>query len=147
MSKFDLHFEGVPISEVQGSRCLTFGEYDKTLGVRGIQKMVNRFTKCMLTPIGTDLSDPEYGTPLSAAFLGNVDPKTVYSLASRSVTAAEAKIREYDTEYEVPDTERLSQVRINNIYVDESGLGVVVDVTLKNAAGTSVTAMLSQTVE
>jgi hypothetical protein len=147
VSKFDLHFESLPVSEVQGSRCLTFGNYKKSLGVRGIQKMVNRFTKCMLTPIGSDLSDPDYGTPLASAFLGNVDARTVHSLAVRSVTAAESKVREYDTEYEVPDTERLAQVRINGIYIDESGLGVLLDLTLKNAAGTAVQAMLTQIVE
>lgn len=146
MSKFDIHIESLPQQQVSGSRCLTFGNYKKSLGVRGVQKMVNRFVMCMLTPIGTHLSDVDYGTPLASAFLGNIDEATVRSLALRSVNVAESKIREYDTEYEVPDTERLASVRVDNIYI-QAGSGVILELTLKNAADVAVKSILSQTAE
>lgn len=144
---FDIHFEGVPRSESHGIRGLTFGAYNKTLGVRGVQKMVNRFVKCMLTSLGSDLSDPDYGTALAGSFLGNVDKGTLRTLALQSVVAAEAKVKEYDAEYALNDEERLASVRVNDIKTDEAESGVVLSVTLKNVAGVAVQILLPQIAE
>jgi len=144
---FDIHFEGVPQEELTGIQGLTFGAYSKSIGVRGVQKMVNRFLKCMLTSLGTDLSDPDYGTPLASAFLGNVDRGTLVTLARRSVIAAEAKVKEYDAEYALNDEERLSVARIDDVYTDDSLNGVFLTITLKNVAGVSVKVLLPQIME
>jgi phage baseplate assembly protein W len=143
VGKFDIHLESVPVDQLQGPQFLTFGPYERVLGVRGIQKMVDRFMKCMMTPIGSDVSDPEYGTQLAASFLGNVSPGDLFSIAAQAVATAEQKIREYDSDQGTPDEERLAATEIENIYIDEGGLGVVLVVRLRNAAGTLVQSQMS----
>lgn len=144
---FDIHFEGVPRNELNGPQGLTFGSYSRTLGVRGVQKMVNRFVKCMLTALGSDLSDPDYGTPLADAFLGNVDKGTLRTLAFQSVVAAEAKVKEYDAEYALNDEERLASVRVEDVVINEANDGVVLTLTLKNVAGVAVQVLVPQIAE
>lgn len=140
--KFDVHIESLPADQVVNGRCLTFGPYPRVLGVRGIYKMVERFMRCMLTPIGTHPSDRDYGTPLAAAFGGNTDPTTLFALASQSVALASEKIQEYDSEYALPDDERLQLAQIERIDTDDTGPGVTVYVSLQNAAGSSITVPL-----
>jgi hypothetical protein len=144
---FDIHIEGVPLNQLNGIRGLTFGPYPRSLGVRGVQKMVDRFVKCMLTSVGSDLSDPDYGTALAGAFLGNVDSGTLRSLALQSVVAAESKIKEYDAEYALNDEERLASARVDDIATNESDSGVTLTITLKNVAGVSVQVLIPQIAE
>ena len=143
MSGFDIHIE--PATEVQGTRCLTFGAYPHSIGVKGVQKMVNRFVMCFLTPQGSHRSDPDYGTPLAGAIANTTDARSLRALAAQSVVTAEQKIREYDMIYGLPDDERLRSVEIQNIVVDPTGLGVVLYLLLRNAAGTTVQVLLPQT--
>ncbi len=143
MSGFDIHIESLPLEAIQDCRFLTFGDYGRVVGVRGIQKMVNRFMKCLMTPIGSDISDLEYGTQLADSFLGNVSPGNLFAIAAQSVAHAEEKIREYDSLQGTPNEERLASAEIKNIYVDESGLGVVLVVLLSNVAGTVVQTQMS----
>lgn len=144
--KFDIHIEGMPLGVATSVRSITFGAYPRSLGVRGPQKMVDRFLKCLMTPIGSDLSDPEYGTPLAAALLRSTVPEALQSLAVRSVAAAEEKIREYDSTYGLPERERLRSVRIDQIHIDSEGQGVVLELTLENTAGEVVKTLLPQIV-
>lgn len=144
--KFDIHIEGLPLDKATSIRSITFGSYPRCLGVRGPQKMVDRFLKCLMTPIGSDLSDPDYGTPLAAAMLHSTSPDALRTLATRSVAAAEEKIREYDSTYGLPERERLSAVKIRQIHVDDEGQGVVLELTLENAAGEAVSVLLPQIV-
>lgn len=141
--KYDVHIESIPPNEAQGPQCLTFGDYKRVIGVAGVQKMVNRFMKCLLTPQGSDVSDSEYGTPLATSFMGNVNPKDIFSMASHAVALAEQKIQEYDSIEGLPDNERLAAAEIENIYVDESGPGVVLVVRLSNVSGTTVQTQVS----
>lgn len=143
MSGFDIHIESLPLDQLQDARCLVFGPYDRVLGVRGIQKMVNRFMLCMLTPLGSHPSDPNYGTILADSFLGNVDPSTVFALAAQSVAGAMEKIQEYDSAGGAPDDERLLSADIENITTDEAGFGIVLTVRLTNVAGTTVQTLMS----
>jgi len=133
--KFDIHYEGKPLDQVVGIRAITFGDYPRALGVKGIQKLVDRYMKALLTPKGTDLSDPEYGTHLAAALGNNVDPGTLSQLASRAVADAEGIIRAYDAEYGTPDDERLFSVDLENLVIDPEGNGVTLDVRLKSVEG------------
>lgn len=138
MAKYDIHVEGVPPDEVVAQRCFTFGNYRRVLAVQGVQKMVNRFARCFMTPVGSDLSDATYGTTLAALFLGNISADDLSNVAAQAVADSEQKIREYDSQNGAPDSERLASATIDDIQVDPSGAGVTVIVTLKNAAGTSV---------
>lgn len=139
---FDIHIEGVPQGEIKGSRFLTFGNYDRTLAVRGIQKMVNRYLKCLCTPKGTDISDSEYGTNLMNMFLGNVDTRSLQQLVALAVQDAEAKIQQYDVENGAPIDERLSGVTIENLVEDTANVGFNLTLVLSNVAGTKVRVLM-----
>jgi hypothetical protein len=144
---FDIHYEGLNIDQVAGIRATTFGDYPRVLGVRGIQKMVNRYLKAILTPKGTDLSDRDYGTHLAAALGNNVDRSTLGALAAQSVRDAENKVREYDSEYGTDDDERLSKVELEGTVVDPEGNGVFLSILLENVSGVKVRLLIPQLFE
>lgn len=144
---YDVHFEGVPRNELNSIQGLTFGPYTRSVGVRGAQKMVNRFVKCMLTALGSDLSDPDYGTSLADALLGNVEKGTLRTIALQSVVAAEAKVKEYDSEYALNDEERLASVQVEDVVINEASGGIVLTLTLKNVAGVAVQVLVPQIAE
>ncbi|GAG03726.1 unnamed protein product [marine sediment metagenome] len=90
---FDIHVESLG-EEARGHRFLTFGDYPRHVGIKGIQKLVNRFVMCLFTPVGTHLSDREYGTGLAAALTGNTEHSVLKDLARAAVSDAEDKIKE-----------------------------------------------------
>ena len=94
-----------------------------------------------MTPLGTDITDLDYGTTLLVSFTGNNDPTSLRSLASRAVTEAVENLQRYDAEYDRDDDERIFDVEINDLIVDEVGSSVVLYLTLQNAEGT--TALIS----
>jgi len=135
---FDIHIEGVPADAVKGTKAISFGDYGRVYAVQGIQKMVDRYLKCLMTPVGTDISDPNYGTGLPAMFLGNVDDATVRQMSALAVSDAETKIRSYDTQNEAPEDEKLVGATMESFSFDEANRGIEMVVLLKNAAGTTV---------
>ncbi len=134
---YDIHVEGIGEDDVVNAQFLTFGPYPKQVAVRGIHKLVSRFLKCFMTPLGTDLSDPNYGTTLMSSFLGNVDPRTLPALASRAVEEAVESIQRYDAEYDRDDDERLFGVEVQDIRVDPTNMGVVLYLEIQNVEGTT----------
>ena len=138
---FDMYLEGIGEPDVTNGEFLTFGGYQKHVSVRGIQKLIVRFLKCFMTPLGTDITDLDYGTTLLVSFTGNNDPTSLRSLASRAVTEAVENLQRYDAEYDRDDDERIFDVEINDLIVDEVGSSVVLYLTLQNAEGT--TALIS----
>lgn len=141
--KYDIHLESVTPSKVQGIKCLSFGDYPRVVGVSGIYKMVNRFVKCLMTPLGSDLSDLNYGTQLMASFLGNVDTKNIFPLVAQGVAAAQDTIIAYDSAAGLPDDERLASADVQDISVDPTNTGVVFTVVLSNIAGTKTQIQIS----
>lgn len=133
---YDIHIESLPSGKSQGYKFLTFGAYPQHLGVKGIQKMVDRFIKCFFTPKGSDISDSEYGTQLADLFLGSVDPTELRELAVMAVRETEDKIQEYDSRKYSPADERLAFAEIEEIVVDQVTPGVEIRIILTNTAGT-----------
>jgi len=136
---YDMYIESITLDDdtFKGRAFLTFGDYNNSsgVGVRGVQKLVARFIKCFFTPKGSDLSDPEYGTSLMGAFLGNVHLGAVAQLATQAVQEAFDILREYDIEYDLDDDERLASVDLENLYVDDAGGGVSLRVKIQNVIG------------
>jgi len=139
---YDIHIEGVEISEIKGAQFLTFGPYPTPWGVKGLQKMVDRYVKCLCTPKGTDISDRNYGTQLLSLFLGNIDPRSVMQLIELAVVDAESIIREYDVDNGANDEERLASVTLERVAPDVDGTGYILTILLKNVAGTTVRVMV-----
>ncbi len=141
---YDIHIEGVPQDQIRRDKFLWFGDFEDRdmVAVQGIQKTVDRFLKCLLTPAGTDISDPNYGTKLTRAFLGNIDLASARQLATLAVIQAEECIRRYDVINGAPEDERLASAVVETIEMDKAASGFEMVVLLKNAAGTTVRVML-----
>jgi hypothetical protein len=71
MAKYDFYFQGVPEDELTGFKFFTRG-FDRTLGVRGVPKLLNLWTKIFLTPKGSDPTNLERGTDFSGLFGANI---------------------------------------------------------------------------
>jgi hypothetical protein len=143
---FDIHIEGVPRDELLNEKFITFGKYPSPLAVKGIQKLVDRFLKCLITPAGTDISDPNYGTQLVSLFLGNFDAPSMRQMIRLAVINAEDQIRRYDVINGAPEDERLASATIESLNLDESAPGFELTVLLQNTAGTTVLVLLPTTV-
>ena len=140
---YDIHIEGVPEDQVVNEKFLWFGEYEEQiLAVQGVQKMVDRFLKCLMTPAGTDISDQEYGTRLAHLFLGNLDAASMRQMVTLSVVQAEEQIRRYDVINGAPEDERLSSAVIETLEIDTASQGFNLTVLLQNVAGTTVRVQL-----
>lgn len=140
---YDVHIEGVPEDQLLNEKFLWFGDYDvDILAIQGVQKMVDRFLKCLLTPAGTDISDQEYGTQMANLFLGNFDSASMRQMVTLAVVHAEEQIRRYDVINGAPEDERLVSAVIESLELDASAPGFDVTVLLQNAAGTTVRVQL-----
>jgi len=133
---YDIHFEGVPVDTSRGFEFLTFGDYTQHVGIKGIQKLVNQVIKCLLTPVGSDISDIAYGTNLMQAFQGNIEKTALRELATMAVRDTELKIQEYDSQKSSPMDERLASVEIADIVVSANGTGLTLKIIVRNEAGT-----------
>jgi hypothetical protein len=69
--KYDLHFQGVPEEELTGFKFFTRG-FNRTVGVRGLNKLMNLWTKVFLTPKGSDPTNLERGTDFPNLFGSNI---------------------------------------------------------------------------
>ena len=134
---FDIHIESLG-ADAKGHKFLTFGDYPRHVGIKGLQKLVNRFILCLFTPVGTHLSDRDYGTDLATALTGNTEHDALRDLAQVAVSDAEDKIKEYDVEYGPPNDERLAGVQLQDLQVDLSNRSVEMKIQLSNVAGTTV---------
>ena len=139
---YDIHIEGVEVSEIKGSRFMSFGPYPTPWGVKGLQKMINRYVKCLCTPKGTDISDRDYGTQLLSLFLGNIDSRTVLQLAESAVAEAQSTIQAYDVDNGAEDDERLASVSVEQLGANTEGTGYTMSLLLRNVAGTTVRVMV-----
>ena len=142
MPTFDIHIEGVPYLLIRGGRGLTFGDYQTVVGVAGVQKMVDRFVKCFFTPLGSDLTDREYGSTVMAHF-GNTLPSALEPLVYSSVQQCVDTLQRYDDLYFTEDDERISGASVESYQEDPAGDGFLVKVRLTNAAGTTVSILVS----
>lgn len=139
---FDIHIEGVPYGQIQGGRGLTFGNYPVVVGVQGVQKMVDRFVKCFFTPLGSDLTDKEYGSSVMAYF-GNAVPDVLQSVVYASVQQCVTTLQRYDNQYDTPSNERIQSAAVEEYIEDADRTGFVIKVRLTNADGTTVTTLVS----
>ena len=128
---FDIHIQIVPASRYHGMKFYSFGQR-RSLGVRGLQKVVNMFAKYLLTPVGTDPLDPTYGTELPNLFGSNVDLRDAQDVLLLSVDKAAQAIRGFQNSLDVPDDERLATATLNAVILIEAGPGIAAQIRIEN---------------
>ncbi|MBU1891230.1 hypothetical protein KJ782_07170 [Patescibacteria group bacterium] len=69
--KYDFHFQGVAPADLTGFKFFTRG-FSRTVAVRGINKLINVWTKLFLTSKGSDPTDIDRGTTFPALIGSNI---------------------------------------------------------------------------
>ena len=138
----DVYLQGV--AGATRGECVSFGDQGSPTGVRGPNKLVSRFLKCLLTLKGSSLLDVDYGTYFPQLIGGNVDRFSVSQLVSEAVVDASEKLKEYQAEYALDDDEALDDVEILDIQWGTDGSGVSVRLRVNNVAGETATFIITQ---
>jgi len=133
---FDMHFQIVTQQELEDgtNRFMGFGQ-KRTLGVRGLQKLVNLFTKHMLTPLGSNPIDPNDGTVLTSLLGSNVSPVDAQDVLTLCVEKTVKDIRSFQQGVGTPNDERLSAATITGYVTLDSAPGFAAQILIQNVAG------------
>jgi hypothetical protein len=137
MSTFDTYIQLKPASEqVDGYATFIYG-FQKHIGIRGFQKLINKFLKTLMTLEGTDLSDRSNGTRFPALIGSNVtSAQDLQDIVSTAVSKAEATLFRYQSMDPSDDPEDILQsAKMTSLVVDDNGAGFEVTILLKNQAG------------
>lgn len=131
---YDINIQIVPASRYTGMAFYSFGQ-TRSLGVRGIQKLVNIYAKFLLTPVGTDPTDLLYGTNLTSLIGSNVvleDAREILNIAVETTTTA---IQGFQSgQASVPDDERLASASVTDYIEIPDGPGFAAQILIRNVA-------------
>jgi alpha-D-ribose 1-methylphosphonate 5-phosphate C-P lyase len=131
---YDVNIQIVPASQYTGMGFYSFGQ-TRSLGVRGIQKLVNIFAKYLLTPVGTDPLDLTYGTNLTYLIGTNVSLNDAREVLDMAVDTAATAIRTFQSlQSSVDDDERLATAVVTDYIVIPDGPGFAAQVLITNVA-------------
>ncbi len=135
MPRYDVHIQIVPEASYSGMKFYSFGQ-KRSLGVRGIQKLVNEYAKYLLTPIGTDPTDLSYGTEITNLIGSNVTAPDAKEVLLLSVDKATAAIQTYQSAaLNVPDDERLASATVTDVITFPDGTGIAAQIFIQNVVG------------
>lgn len=132
---YDVNIQIVPAERYDGMGFYSFGQ-TRSLGVRGLQKLINMFAKYLLTPIGTDPCDLSYGTNLTNLIGSNVVLSDAREVLDIAVDATVTAIQSYQTaKGSVPADERLSSASVTDYIEIPEGPGFAAQILITNVAG------------
>lgn len=133
----DIHFQPVSASEVRGTKIFTFG-FKSALKVKGLQALVNRWVKTLMTPRGGDPLDAEAGTDFGNLIGTNI-PKSakgsIIDIVAMAIDDANEQVQAQDKAARYDETESLDQANLLRFSPTSSGDGFEVWVEIKNQAG------------
>lgn len=138
---YDIHFQLIPPDEQGGGKLFTFG-FVSAVGVRGPQKLINRWLKCLMTPKGTDPYDLNYGTGFPNLIGSNISAiQDAIDALALFVEDCNSQVFAMDRRAFPPDNERLlSATLAKTIALGEDGFAAYVN--LRNVAGETLPVML-----
>lgn len=143
-SRYDVHYQLLPVAEQSSERVFGFG-FAAAVGVRGPQKLINRWLKCLMTPQGSDPFNPAYGTGFGALIGSNIQSiADVMDVVTLSVQECNRQVREFDKTNFPPADERLQSATILKI-VPTGADGFDVWIGITNAAGLQTPVLLPST--
>lgn len=139
-SAFDIHFQ-LQSDLSQGREAVFTFAYTSAVGVRGFQKTINQWMKCLLTPKGTDPVDRTYGTDFADLLTSNTFSATdVVERATLAIDDCNAQVLAFQktqTVAALPNEERLASASILSVEeTDTSAFAVYV--LLKNVLNQGV---------
>lgn len=132
---YDVNIQIIAAAEYDGMGFYSFGQ-TRSLGVRGLQKLVNVFAKYLLTPIGTDATDLDYGTNLASLIGSNLALDDAREVLDIAVDKTSAAITAWQTaKGAVPDNERLSSAVVSDYIEIPEAPGFAAQVLITNVSG------------
>ena len=131
---YDMQIQLVSADQYTGMGFYSFGQ-KRSLGVEGLQKLVNMFAKFLLTPIGSDPLDLTVGTQLPNLLGSNVSPTDAQDVLTFAVEAAVSGIQGYQRSLNVPSDERLLSATITAFVIIESAPGFAAQIHVQNVLG------------
>lgn len=129
--KFDVYFQVIPAAQYTGSKFFSFGP-KRSLGVRGIQKLVNLFTKYLMTPLGSDPLDIEGGTELPGLLGSNVVPSDAKDILLLAVDKTAKALDAIQSAQEVPDDERIATATVTQFITIDAGPGFAAQIYIES---------------
>jgi len=133
---YDIYYALLPELQQTHGKLFSF-IFQGAIGVRGPQKMVNRWLKCFMTTKGTDPTNLNYGTQFNSLFFSNVSKlKDIQDLVSVYIDDCNAQIKAFDRKYGLPPEERLQNATLESLLPDGVD-GVAIQVLLRNQANAS----------
>lgn len=139
---FDINIQIVPAERYDGMGFYSFGQR-RSLGVRGIQKLVNVCAKYLLTPIGTDPIDLDYGTNLTSLIGSNVVLTDAQEILDIAVDKTVAAIQAWQAgQSAVPDDERLATMSVTDYIEIPNGPGFAAQILVINVANQQLQILL-----
>ncbi len=141
MSGYDIHFQPVPADRVYGFRCFEFG-FQAALKVKGMQALVNRWVKTLMTPLGSDLLDPTAGTTFGNLVGSNFGAisSDIQDLVVMAIEDASDQVKEQDLQGYFTDDEKLQSAELLDFV--EVTAGFEVWILIKNVAGDALSVPL-----
>jgi len=131
----DIHFQGVPQSDVTGFKIFTFG-YQTALKVDGAQSLVNRWAKTFVTPKGSDPLYPDEGTIFGSLYGANISQQAdIKDIVFVAISDANTQVKAQDIEGMHPQSERLQSASLLSYTPSPSTAGFEVWIKIVNQAG------------
>lgn len=141
MPRYDIYMQVVPADQYVGMKFVSFGQ-KRTVGVRGIQKLVDMFMLALLTPVGSDPLDLLRGTGLPNLIGSNVAATDAHDILSLSVTKAVTDLQAYQAGRQIPSDERLSSATVTDFILVEEAPGFAAQIFVENIVDQGLTFLL-----
>lgn len=138
---YDIYFQIVAQTDATWSHLFAFGP-KRSIGIKGLQKLVDIFAKYLLTPVGTDPTDLTYGTPLMNLIGSNVDPRDAQEILQLAVSKTVSAIQGYQSSREMPSAERLATATVTAFLLLPAAPGFAAQIYIQNVAGQSLAVVL-----
>lgn len=136
---YDIHIQLNPNNT--NLQLYSFG-FKRTVGVKGIQKLVNIFAKYLLTPVGSDPLDLQYGTDLVALAGSNTDPVDAQDILTLAVNKTVNYIHGIQQTADIPSTERLYSGTVTKYLVFTDISGFAAQILIRNVSNQGLNLIL-----
>lgn len=131
---YDVYIQLVPAAAYTGMKFYSFGQ-TRSLGVRGLTKLVTLFAKNLLTPLGTNPIDPDDGTDLPGLIGSNTTLDDARDIIILAVAKVADRIRSVQTSQDIDNDERLADASVTDFVEIPDSSGVAAQIYIRNVAG------------
>jgi phage baseplate assembly protein W len=139
---FDVNIQIVSAQNYTGFSFYSFGQ-TRSLGVRGINKLVNEVAKFLLTPVGSDPLNLNYGTQLTNLLGANVTLADSQEVLQLAVQQTQEALQSYQAaETAVPSDEQLASISVTAFVLIPQAPGIAAQILITNVANQSLQIIL-----